>query len=422
MATGTIEGTTNEIKMNDTITFIATPNSDYGLVKYTVGNSEATYIESSKQLDADFTSPEITITDELLGNIAPDKSNTELTITLVFDKVVTVDMNMDETNSGAVGYDITTNYEGEKVAHTYDEASNSLTAFEKSTLSIAITANKIDDQYYVINKLVVGDEEFTSVNTQTTNINSAILDVSGEGKKISVTSAKVYNAEDREIKDGSTVVAVVGVVSGDDDEVYIDTNTQATETDQDDTRFIVEDSVVKFNITENNSSYDFLGVEIAQLNDNGEWVIVKILKDQLDAEDWTTSTNASNQTVHTWDDQSYTKQLSEAEPIMLEKWYTPGDNSGRTVTVTVTADVTAELVNTNTNYSYILQNNIFGSGSDPLYAGDWMVTVTDAVSKTYTVEVRVYTGATYTTYSADKAFNINSSVTKVEINITEASA
>ena len=52
-----------------------------------------------------------------------------------------------------------------------------------------------------------------------------------------------------------------------------------------------------------------------------------------------------------------------------------------------------------------------------------MVKVTDAVSKTYTVEVRVYTSATkYTTYSADKVFNINSSVTKVEINITEASA
>ena len=163
-------------------------------------------------------------------------------------------------------------------------------------------------------------------------------------------------------------------------------------------------------ITETNSSYDFLGVKI-----NGQVT----LKDQLNSAEWTQSGN-----VRTWNNCDFTKDLSSVEPVMLERWYEVDSASGRTVEVTVTGGISAKLVNTDIGYSYVLATDIFKTGDDPLYAGNWKVVIESATTSNYTVTVQVYSSGSDTPveYGKDAQFTVNSNVTKVVISIAETTS
>ena len=109
---------------------------------------------------------------------------------------------------------------------------------------------------------------------------------------------------------------------------------------------------------------------------------------------------------------------------MLERWYTKDNTKDRTVEVSVVTGPKVELINTDIDYSYVLANDIFSEGTDPLYSGNWKVVVTEGATEnvTYTIKVDVYTSATdYTTYAGNEKFEINSNVTKVVINVTASS-
>jgi len=83
---GVIDSSTNEVELNANITFTATPADNYALAKYVVGTSNTpVYITNAegREITDVFTSPTITINDELLGNVN-NKDNTSITITLYF--------------------------------------------------------------------------------------------------------------------------------------------------------------------------------------------------------------------------------------------------------------------------------------------------------------------------------------------------
>ena len=408
---GLISGTVDQVKINSNITFTATPDENYGLVKYTIKGAEdqVVYIDASKNsvpTDA-FTSPTITINDQLLGNNENDVSNNEIVIELTFDKVVTVTVNVDETNTGAISHNIVTKYEDNEVVHIYDEENNALTLFENATISLDVQANKDEakDQWYVVNEIIVGEDKYTPNMINPDTIDTSVSGLGQDGV-ISIKAAKVYNADSRDIMDKGNKVATVGVVADTNNRVYIDTQQTPTETTEDDNVFVVENSVVSLTITQTHSDYDFLGIVV-----NGKTT----LKDQLNASEWT-----QEGSTRTWNAQAFTQGLSTAEPIMLERWYEVGNDKGRTVEVQVDSGINAKLINTNIGYSYTLSNNIFSSGTDPLYAGNWEVVVSSATITNYKVVVEVYTDNSTTptnTYGQDEEFEIDSSVTKVVIKI-----
>ena len=109
---------------------------------------------------------------------------------------------------------------------------------------------------------------------------------------------------------------------------------------------------------------------------------------------------------------------------MLERWYTKDNEKGREVEVNVVTGPKVELINTDIDYSYVLANDIFSDGSEPLYSGNWKVVVTEGATEdvTYTISVDVYTSETeHTTYAGNEEFEIDSQVTKVVINVTARS-
>ena len=408
---GLIDGTSDQVEINSDITFTANPDANYGLVKYTIhgASDQVVYIDASKNAiptDA-FTSPAITINDQLLGNDATDVSNNEVVIELTFDKVVTVTVNVDATDTGAISHNIITKYENNEVVHIYDEESHALTLFESATISLDVQANKdeVNNQWYVVNEVVVGGDKYTPNMISPDTIDTSVEGLGQDGS-ITIKAAKVYNADSREVKDGDKVVATVGVVADSNNRVYIDTQSTPTETSEDDSVFVVENSIVSITITQENSKYDFLGVVI-----NGKTT----LKDQLNASEWT-----QTGTSRTWNAQAFTEGISNIEPIMLERWYEVGGDNDTTVEVQVDSGINAKLVNTNIGYSYTLSNNIFSSGTDPLYAGNWEVVVSSATITNYKVVVEVYNDNNTTptnTYGQDEEFEIDSSVTKVVIKV-----
>ena len=379
----------NEVKLGSTITLIATPSENYGLAKYVLGTENPTYITTSDDLTAEF-SKQFDVVDNLLVDTDEDLIKDKLVINVYFEEVVTVDINT-EGDEGSISNDFTTKYEQNEIAHIFED--NKLTTFKNSTINLGVKANKINDQYYVVNEIVVGNNTST-INLQNTTIEQGVKELIDSGlSEISIKSAKVYNADNRSITDGVATVSV-------DVE---DTNNAIT---IDNSKYIVENSKVNFVIIENNSKYDFLGMSI-----NGKVT----LKDQLNSNEWTVNGN-----VRTWNNRDFTKDLSNAIPLMLERWFEVNNSDNRAVEVVVDSGISAKLVNTDIGYSYTLATDIFKSGQDPLYAGNWKVVISSATNENYTVSVKVYTkdSDTPVEYVEGATFNVDSNVTKVVISIT----
>jgi len=400
---GVLDDSTGEVELGSEVTFTATPEEGYGFMSYAINGGNTVYVPSATDLSAEFTSPKITINDDLLGNVT-NKENHSITIELRFEELVTVDVNMDETETGAIAHEIITKYNNNQVAHVYED--NKLTVFKNSTIILDTTANKVGNQYYVVNEIVIGDSSTIVNQTEKSIIQdvSGLVDEGGNVNSISIKAAKVYKADDRAVTDGAVTVATISV---DVENTY----NAVTIKDEGETpsRYIVENAKVYYNIIESNTDYDFLGMKV-----DG----VVTLKEQLTADEW--SYDSSTKT-RTWE-QEYSQNISTAEPVMLYKWYTVGNESGRTVEVSVDSTINATLKNTDIDYSYALINNIFGDGDSPLYAGDWKVLVGSTTAKTYTVSVKVYKGSSYVEYGENETFTVDSSVTRVVIAIADTTA
>ena len=380
-------GNKYNVRLDSDITFTARPSANYGLIKYSVQNI-ATYMEktTARKLTDSFTSDTITVSDTLLGNTGKSIANNIITIELWFDKIVNVNLDTDLTRTGATSHEISTLYEDKEVNFEYNETTKVLTAFESAKLSVDVTANKIGDQYYIINKVTIGDqtEGRKALNTV---INTDVKTLT-EGSNVSVQAVKVFNAEDKSVSDKS---ASIGTVKVNANAVY--------EFEISNEKYVIENSPVDIKITTTNDNYDFLAIKV-----NG----VVMLKGQFEGA-W-----EHDGDVSTWKGQQYTKELSEIEAIILEKWYTAGD-SGRTVEVQVADGIDAKLVNTDIGYSYTLADNIFNvSGAESLHVGNWKVHVESANVTNYQVKVTVNGQV----YGKDEIFKIDSTITSVVIEIT----
>ena len=335
------------------------------------------------------------ITEELL------KGRSEITITLTFDKISSIDMDLGE--NGSISKVINSNYNGHKVAYVVE--GDTLKVFENTELTLQLEAQKVEEQYYVLHEVQINGE-VEATNTLKTEITKEVSEIVTDGvANIKVIKAKVYNAEDKVVKDITETkdVATIVVEADSNDVVNIDLNKVPTSTIDDDTKFVVEDSKVDFTVTENNDDYGFVGIKINNKVTS---------RDQFNEDEWT-----HNNSVHTWKQRSYTLELSEAQAVILEKWYTTGNEKGRDVEVEVDDGISAKLKNTDIGYAYTLANNIFSSGDEPLYSGSWQVEVTGATGG-FAVTVRVYTSATkYTEYGMNSKFTIDATVTKVVIMV-----
>ena len=58
-------------------------------------------------------------------------------------------------------------------------------------------------------------------------------------------------------------------------------------------------------------------------------------------------------------------------------------------------------------------------GSEALYAGNWQVVIDNVSVDSYSVSVKVYKGDSYTEYSKDETFVVDSTVTKIEMVISD---
>jgi hypothetical protein len=381
---GLVQGTTDEIVLGSKITFTATPESGYGLIKYVVAGN-TTYISTSTNLTAVYTSAEITVTEDLL-------TNNILNIDIIYDKVKSVTVT---SNSSSITNNISSKYEDNRIAHIYKD--NVLTVFESSDIILDIEAKQVSGQYFVINTVITdGNKEV--LNTVKTTIIKAANEVS---RGIEISALKAYNAEDKEVVSGSQTVGTLEVTPKDNNNKVIIDNE----------KFVVENSKVDIKISVNGISpngeeYGFVGIKIGENT---------ITKDRFDVGVWTYD-DAKGE--YTWNNQSYSEEMSTVEAILMEKWYTTGNNKGRVVEVNLADGVTAELTNTDIGYTYLLEGTTFGNGSEPLYAGNWEIGRINS-NTGVRVKVRVYTGTSYTEYGVGEAFEINAEVTKVTIEISK---
>ena len=380
-----------EVAIGSGITFTATPEENYGLIKYSIQNN-LTYMAKTSTIDltGSFTSATITVSDTLLGNNGYDVTNNLITIELWFDQVIVVTLDTDKTSTGAITTDdddISTIYEGKEVNFRYNSETKSLTVFESSQITVHVKAEKIAEQYYAINKYWINDSD-TDVRVTEFDIKTNAADLI----QIQVQAVKVFNAETRDVKDGSIDVGSISVTYN--DWVTIDGSA-----------YVIEGTPVNIVIQRDNDNYDLLGIKVAG---------VVTLKSQFVGK-WEHTTNSS-----TWKAQPYSKELSEMEAIMLEKWC-PADEVERKVQVRVVNGVDARLVNTSIGYSYTLADNIFdvaGSVNEWLYAGNWKIVVESANITNYQVKVTVVTNSGEQIFGKDTTFRIDSEVTQVIIEIT----
>ena len=158
----------------------------------------------SRKLTDLFTSGTITVNDTLLGNAINNVTNDTITIKLWFDKVVNINLDPDSTKTGAISHTISTEFEGQDVNFMYDGSTRILTAFSSAKLLVDLTANKIGEQYYIINKVTI-DEHAEGRKALNTTLETDVADLS-ENSNISVQAVKVFNAEDKSIKDNAISV------------------------------------------------------------------------------------------------------------------------------------------------------------------------------------------------------------------------
>ncbi len=375
----TISGTDNEVLLNSNITFTATPNTGYGLIYYIVGDS-TTYINSS-DLGANYTSPAITVTEDKIENDV-------LTITVMFDQIVNIDINItgDEGSLGD-GITFTANVNSNAVAHNY--SNGQLTAFATSTITYSIEAGTIENQYYAIKSVKVNGE---TISTNVTTASGTYL--ASELESIDIQTSKIYEATDKNIVDDSKTVATVEIEVFDNNELLI----------INEEKYILEDAQVNYKVTKSDSNYDFLGIMV-----NGELR----LYNQEDASTWDYDENTN---TYTWKNQVYSENVSNAEPVVLERWFTPGVTTDKTINVQVDSGINAELANTVIGYKYALATGIFTSGTASLYAGTWQVNL---INSNASVTISVTRNGSVENYSVGDEFIIDSNTTNVTIIITE---
>ena len=357
------------------------------------------YIESvNNTLDETFNSPTVTINDELLGN-EQGKENTSVTIKLKFEEIVTLDVNVDETNMGVIDTPVieTKHVDGETVAHTY--ADNKLTVFKNTTIDLSVQAIQDEEngKYYVVNKAVIGGDVKT-INRPSYAISEQVNGLAdSEGTAISISAARVYNADDRVIVTNITVNLTAEDTANNIPSGYINAS-----------KYIVEGAKVYYNIVENNSNYDFFGMKV------GDRVIFKA---DLGETDWTYNDETK---TRTWYQESFSEEISTAEPIMLERWYSADETNNREVKVEVSDGVSAYLDNViygKVGQTYTLRNNTFTTGNEALYAGTWQVRVEGLTANAYTIQVLVYKGEGEAVDYGTNPFEVDGSVTKIEILI-----
>ena len=371
-----VSGTTNEVLLNSDIAFEVTPNSGYGLLSYIVATASKVFNTTSTDLTAKYTSDSIKVTeDKLVDNV--------LTIALTFDKLLVIDISLGD-GIGAIDDSIVSTVDEQKVSHSYKD--DKLTVFESSNISMDIKTEKDENgQQYVINNMLInGSSEVGKVTKTSINNKPATEWVNNGEAKVEVQSAKLYNAEDREVK-VDNVADAVGTISisvneeNKENVIYVDTQDYPTDNNpDDDTKFIIENSLINFNVTEDDDEYGFIGIKKGG---------VTTTKDHL-GEKYTHSNG-----VHTLSDQAYTLEMSEAEALMLQKWYTYNNAYNRVIEVEVDSTIkNAQLINTTNGYAYRLSSGMFSTeSSEPLYAGEWLVQVISA-SGGYTVTIEVYKG------------------------------
>ena len=270
-----------------------------------------------------------------------------------------------------------------------------MTVFNNSTININLTANydEANEQYYVINKLIVGDRttKINKVSTTITRDVNELIEDENNIKPISITAEKVHMVENRNIESG---FAINFVANDQNDKVSINGK-----------YYIVENAMTYYNIIENNPEYEFLGMTI-----NGELV----LKSALSENDWSFDDETN---TRTWF-RAFGKDMATAEPVVLERWYTAENDKGRVVDVSVAEGVSAKLYNKTINYSYTLSNKVFDTGTDSLYAGTWQVVVDSYTINDYMLRVYVYSKGSDTPVEYGSAeFDVDANVERVEIVI-----
>ena len=388
---GVVDSATNEVAMYSNIAFTATPLTGYGLIKYSI-QGVTTYItnDGSRNIDDVFTSEYIQITEELLNGEAV------LTIVLYFDEIIVIDVDLDSTNTGSTQITadgIATTYESNDVIskYTYNEVTqkNELQAFKSANVKFDVEATQIDGQYYVVKNIIIGNQDKPVLKLNTT-IETEVSDLIEN--TIAVTAAKIFDSATRTVTQESVDVGTLTINTTNDPDKITISNVGV---------FIIEGANVNVVINKTNTEYDFLGIKI------GNSVT---LKSQLTGT-WTHTASTS-----TWSNQALTEDIYNMAPVMLERWYTT-ETVGRTIEVEVDEGLDARLVHADIGYSYTLANNIFSSGSDALYAGNWKVVIEGANVPNYTVEVELYTESSNTTKGEGETFKIDSTITKVVIRV-----
>ena len=394
---GTVANANNEIAIGSNIKFTATPTTGYGLIKYSVqGNTTYMGADNTRELTDVFVSDEIEINDTLLNG------EDTLTITLYFDEVVTIDMDLDTTDTGSTGVSeagIATTYENNTVnsKYTYNAQTenNELQAFKSASVKFDVEATQIDGQYYVVKNVVIGSQDAKPVLKLNTTIETKVSDLGANS--IEVTAAKIFDSSTRKVTQENVDVGTLSINTTNDPDKITLANLGV---------FIIEGANVNVTINKTNDDYDFLGIKM------GNNVT---LKSQLTGS-WTHTTSTS-----TWNNQALSDDVYNMTPVMLERWYTT-ETTNRTIEVEVDEGLDARLVHADIGYSYTLADDIFSSGSDPLYAGNWKVVVESASVTNYTVTVEIYTATDNVTYGEGETFNIDSTITKVVIRVKAVTA
>lgn len=376
-----LSSTRYEVLLNNEIYFIATPDTNYGLLNYSI-NNEKTYITDSSNLRDAYTSTTIKITEDIL-------INNVLTINVEFAELSDITFEIvGDNGSSAIEFSVKLKAQEQTLAYTY--LNNVLTSFKGNDLTYIVTANKIETQYYVVNSIIttIGESQTTKV----VNLVQKSEQIEIQTATITISVCKVYNSSDKNVYDNAKKVATVVIVSQD----------QNALTQIDGENYIVEGTIVNYTITSVDTDYDFLGVKV-----DGELNVYN----QSSATEWSYDEITK---IYTWKNQQYTMAISNAEAVVLERWYTPGVTTDKTLTVNVGSGITAELINVEVGYKYTLSSSVFTTGENSLYAGTWKVRL---VSGSANVSITVTTNGVTKSYSEGDEFEINSDTTVVVITI-----
>ncbi len=409
--TGVENNQNNEVSIGSEISLSADKlGNNVGLLSYKLPGEDIVYNNTS--ITEEYTIEQISVIEELI-----DKTDKKVVVEVKLDSIVDFKVNINDQD-GALGTpDVTTSVDGNvSVARSFDDGL--LKVFESSTIQLNTTASIINGQYYAVKNIDINGYTLQGPTvaseltfSKQSLINDEVYNETGENI-ITIDASKIFDAETKVLKDTKNeTIATMDIVDiSNNNTVLVDTNDIPTDTISDDTAFVIENATVNYVITENNSGYGFVGIKIY---DEAAGTTVTKAKGQLNAHDWT-----FGNTTHVWNKQPFTKALSEAQAVVLYKWFNPNTTSTSPITVSMPeSGVGAELKNFDTGYSYALSNTLFtGTNSQPMFEGEWQVNITQGQGITATIQITYVNGSTER-FSAGDKFEINSNVKSVAITI-----